>query len=678
MIIPFRGALLALIVAVSGAGYAQEPSATGSSDAPEQTPGVVEYPAEYFADIGAVSALDMIRQLPGFSFVDADNSRGYAGAGGNVLINGRRPSTKTTRLQNILQRMPAAAVASVEVIRGGTPGYDTQGLPVVANIVRHTGVSTIGSLTGVGKLYADGGAGIVARAEQSRRSETSYIEGNIELRRELDDEESGEGAISRVDGSGDLIEQGSFVADNWTKRFQGNGAYERPGESSLFRANLALNHNRNDESEMTSVQDAFGADSTDSVQRDFTVSRLEVGADYDREISDSTSYQIVAVQTLSWKEDNSARTSGSNMQVAKEQAREGETILRGLVRKRFSPTLNFEMGAEGAFNFLDNESSLTDNGTPIILPAANVLVEEERGEIYGTLMMQRSSRTSVEVGLRGEASRLSVSGDTDAENNFSFLKPRIVASHSADGGAQYRLRVEREVGQLDFDDFAAGSELGNGTVNAGNPDLAPELAWVYEAAIERPVFGKSKVTATLRHYELSDVVDLVPVEGFAAPGNIGDGTRQEIELLLSLPLENLGRLQLSGLWRNSEVIDPVTGDKREISGEPGFEGGILYTLDVPSRNSTFGIRGELTSKETSYRLSQIITTRNESYWRVYWDWRAAQNLNYRFQVENPTSRDRWRNRIRYDGLRSDDIIESRERRSAVLDPMLVVRVQWTF
>ncbi|MDH3282944.1 MAG: TonB-dependent receptor, partial [Gammaproteobacteria bacterium] len=214
--------------------------------------------------------------------------------------------------------------------------------------------------------------------------------------------------------------------------------------------------------------------------------------------------------------------------------------------------------------------------------------------------------------------------------------------------------------------------------NAGNPDLAPELAWVYEAAIERPVFGKSKVTATLRHYELSDVVDLVPVEGFAAPGNIGDGTRQEIELLLSLPLENLGRLQLSGLWRNSEVIDPVTGDKREISGEPGFEGGILYTLEVPSRNSTFGIRGELTSKETSYRLSQIITTRNESYWRVYWDWRAAQNLNYRFQVENPTSRDRWRNRIRYDGLRSDDIIESRERRSAVLDPMLVVRVQWTF
>jgi len=678
----FRGAVLALALTLPCAVAAQEQQSSGTPAEPDQEPGISVYPAAYFADLGPVSALDMIRQLPGFSFVDADNSRGYAGAGGNVLINGRRPSTKTTRLQTILLRLQASAVDRVEVIRGGTPGYDTQGLPVVANIVRTIGVSNTGSVTGLGKFYPNGDIGLIARAERSRQSETSLIEGNIELRRELDDEESGEGPIKKVDAGGSLIEQGLYVVDTWTTRFRGAGAYERPTEKGLFRANLALNHNSNDENESTVVQDVLGIESQDTVRTDFNVSRLEFGADYDAEIRAGTSYQIVAVQTLSWKEDDSTRVAGDDLQIATEQAREGESILRGLVRKNISPTLNIEFGAEGAFNFLDSETSLTDNGFPIILPGANVLIEELRGEIYSTLTKQPSSRTSVELGVRGEMSQITVSGGSDAKNDYSFLKPRMVGSYSADQGAQFRLRVELEVGQLDFDDFAAGSELANGTVNAGNPNLAPEQAWVYEVAYEQPIFGGSTFAATLRLFDIEDVVDLVPIEDFAAPGNIGDGTREELEIILSLPLESigpgLGRLQLSGTWRESDVTDPVTGENRGISGEPGFQGDVLYTLDFPALNSTFGMRGELTSKETSYRLEQITATRNENYWRVYWDWRAASNLFYRFQIENPTSRDRWRNRIRYDGLRSDGIIESREKRSAILDPMLVIRVQWTF
>jgi hypothetical protein len=75
------------------------------------------------------------------------------------------------------------------------------------------------------------------------------------------------------------------------------------------------------------------------------------------------------------------------------------------------------------------------------------------------------------------------------------------------------LRVEREVGQLSFDDFAASSDLGGGTINAGNPDLAPEREWVYEGAGEWSLFGRGGLSVTLAHSNVEEVQDLIPLEG---------------------------------------------------------------------------------------------------------------------------------------------------------------------
>jgi len=679
----FPVALSLLAIAVASESFAQALETRGEPETVESTSThVTSYPAGYFADLGALNAQDMVRLVPGFTFDSGESARGYSGVGGNVLINGRRPSTKTTRLGQLLRRIQIESIERIEVIRGGTPGIDMQGLPVVANIVRHAGVSDSGALSGLGKFYPNGDVGLVGDAERTRQGETTMYQGSISLRREQNDEDSGEGRITASDAAGNMTEQGLFISDNWATRMQGTGAVEKQTSNGLFRANSTITHNSNDEKETSAVRDPFGVESQDVVDTDFKVSRFEIGADYDGKLGESTSFQVVALQALSRKKDDSSRTTTDELQISKEEEREGETILRGLVRRRISPTLNFEAGAEGAFNFLNADSRLTVDGQVIDLPAANVDVEEIRGEIFSALIARPSTQTAIELGLAGETSQITVSGDADAKNRFSFVKPRVVATYSPDSGVQLRFRVEREVGQLDFEDFAAGSELTEGTVDAGNPDLAPESSWIYELAYEQPMFGDSIVAIAYRHFELEDVVDLIPVEGFAAPGNIGDGTRDEIDISLTVPLEkigpNLGRLQFSGTWRESEVVDPVTGEMREISDEARFEGGLLYTRDFPALNSTFGMRGELTSKATSYRLDQVITERNENYWRVYWDWRARPNLLVRAQIENPTSRDRWRKRVRYDGLRSDGVIESRDYRSAVFDPFLVLRVRWTF
>src|SRR5262249_8896584 len=90
-------------------------AAGGAQTAPAGGP--VTYDAAFFAASKPESALDMVQLLPGFAFDPGDrDSRGLASAAGNVLIDGKRPAAKTDSLTNILRRIPAAAVARIELI----------------------------------------------------------------------------------------------------------------------------------------------------------------------------------------------------------------------------------------------------------------------------------------------------------------------------------------------------------------------------------------------------------------------------------------------------------------------------------------------------------------------------------------------------------------------------------
>src|SRR5262249_26609587 len=54
----------------------------------------------------------------------------------NVLIDGQRPVIKTESMTTLLSRLPIEEVERVDIIRGGAPGVDMQGWPVVANVIR--------------------------------------------------------------------------------------------------------------------------------------------------------------------------------------------------------------------------------------------------------------------------------------------------------------------------------------------------------------------------------------------------------------------------------------------------------------------------------------------------------------------------------------------------------------
>jgi hypothetical protein len=115
--------------------------------APDSTaPSVTPFAPAFFADYRPSSAMDMIGRLPGFSFDGGNGNRGFAGTGGNVLIDGERPPSRNDSLSSILNRIPADQVARIDLIRGGAGGIDMQGHTVVANVIRKKAGGLKGSI----------------------------------------------------------------------------------------------------------------------------------------------------------------------------------------------------------------------------------------------------------------------------------------------------------------------------------------------------------------------------------------------------------------------------------------------------------------------------------------------------------------------------------------------------
>ena len=113
----------------------------------------LQYTAEFFSQFSPRTALDMVRQVPGFALQEVDEEkRGYAAAAGNVLIDGEYPSNKSQTLEDILQRIPADQVVRIELWRSDSGDVGSSRASTLANIVRSRSAGS--GVWGVGAEYA--------------------------------------------------------------------------------------------------------------------------------------------------------------------------------------------------------------------------------------------------------------------------------------------------------------------------------------------------------------------------------------------------------------------------------------------------------------------------------------------------------------------------------------------
>lgn len=665
-------AALAAALAVSGAAFAEN----------DAQPGVISYSAAFFAESGPNTALDMVQRLPGFTFERGVAVRGLEGGGGNVLIDGEPVVSKNDSLDEMLRRIPVGSVLRVDVIRGGAPGIDMRGRTVVANVVRKSQAGFQGALSATSWSIYDGRTMNGARAEGQWRWNGKLLELSFVLGSGPDDL-LGDGRRTRITPAGGVLVRSQVDADAGGRRKFIIGAYETPLYGGRLKLNAAF------------MPNPYSAEITDRLSvpggREYeynTMDKLqgEFGARYSRGLGAKGGLEAVFFQQWNNNDTKAHFESAAVNRDFTSDKKLTETVGRLLVRRKQSDNLALEGYVEGAFNGLDSTTGFTLNGRKVVLPAANVRVEEKRGEASLQASLTLSPTLKVEGQVREETSTISSTGDLVLEKTLSFFKPRLGLTWSPDATDQVRLRIEREVSQLNFDDYIASSSTAStGAVLAGNPDLSPQQAWVAEAAFERRFWGAGAAVLTLRHSELTDVIDRAPiyVKGVPvadAPGNIGNGTSDEITASLAIPLQRFGlkATQLKGqvTRRFTSVIDPATGRRREISNLHPVDWELHFNQDLPQWRTNWGIdvyTGGI--RERAFRLSEIETKKVGIPIWIFAETRLRPDLLLRMEVQNIGERNAKRIREVYAGPRGSSALLYTDTRDLEFGRNFLIRIK---
>jgi outer membrane receptor for ferrienterochelin and colicins len=642
---------------------------------PAATEGKRSYVPADFAQFAPRTALDMLNRVPGFSIKQESLERGLGEASGNVVINGQRVSGKSNDVITELGRIPAANVERIEIVEGETleiPGLTGQ----VANvIVRSTGISGQWSYRPEFRsYYADP---LFTRFDIS----LSGTRGPVQYTLGLDNRgnRSGAGGPTWLSNeAGTIIEtrDEQWRGNSEQPRIGGRFVYNGPG-SSVGNLNLSYSRFYFDYLETGTRLGTRSGDHTRRVTAEESGYRFEAGGDYELALGPGRMKLIALSRGWSYPSETTVVNQFANGTTSGFRSRwegdEGETIGRGEYRWKRG-VAEWQISGEGAFNKLDGNSRLftmRDDGSfrEIPLPGGGAKVEEDRYELMGSYGRPLSAAVTMKVSAGGEYSQLAQVGAGGTTRTFWRPKGEASAAWKISPRSDLSAKLSRRVGQLNFFDFLASSDVANERERAANPNLVPEQSWELEVEGARALGAWGR--ATLRAYGrlIDDIIDYVPIDGVGqAPGNLDQATVYGIQTRNTINLDPLGwrgaRLDASAVWQESRVEDPLTGERRPISGsmQEGFN--LALRHDVPSTDWAWGTGYSYQRNALSYRLTEVGRQWEGPVWgEVYLEHKNVRGMTVRAGWYNLLAADsRW-DRTVHAGWRTDpiDFIEKRDR-----------------
>jgi hypothetical protein len=615
---------LIILGVVSVSAQTNDEGLVGSSGDQNQEE-VVTFSAAFFQRYQPNTALDMVRQVPGFQLDDGIRLRGFSRAAGNILINSRRPSAKQDAVSAILARIPASNVERIDLIRGQSSGIDLQGQSVIANIImQDDAAAAIRWQTSIRRNFNNHKIGPdIGISFSDRWKNIDYNAGfSVKL-----NPRSYKGPENVFDSTGNLTEQRNedFYRDSK------NGAINLNASASLGQTLVRLNTKLAYAEQIaltTSLEETLtlAAIARDEFfGQDQSATDFEIGIDAERDLSRYLSGKAIF---LFYDKTNNNDTDQRVVNAVSEETlffRQGDTrtdTMESIGRLEFDWSGWLSHAVQGNFELAYNsvQGALVqteDTGTgPVLvdIPGANTRVEEIRGDV---LLQDTWSRGKLVVnyGLGLERSTITSKGEDEQQRRFFFIKPQGQLTYSHNQNQQLRLRIAREVAQLNFNDFISTSEFEDDDLALGNTELTPEKTWAAELSHERRFGELGVVTLTAFYHWITDLQDLLPLtDEFEVPGNIGDANRWGFEMESTIPLEWLrltgAKLDVKARWQSSSVTDPVTGNNRVLSGKAGF--GAMTA--VPFRDE---------SDEYEY-VFDIAYRQDFNTVRMAWGWDIAQ------------------------------------------------------
>lgn len=677
---------LLLLSAQSGLAQNTAAAAQNPSNADESANSTVIYTADSFSQYNPITASDMLDRIPGISLRGGGPGSGRGdrglGTGGNLLINGQRIAGKGNSARDQLDRITAAEVERIEIIRDTSGALNVRGASEVINVIllasqsrSSTTVELVNRLNHDDTLETGGS---VAWSKQVGNFQALV---NLEARPNYENRDNREvrlGPNNEVVGT--LFE--TNIRDQQENTLSSNMSYSLGDHRMQLNALIREgDHPRPVRRDFVDFTDAGLVNRIEEEDVNREESNWEVGGDYEFSFDDGSRLSVLFVANNEIRNNVRERYSANpaeeglskNLFIDSRQERQ-EFIIQGNYNFSITETQSLRVGIESADTQLDSSlligsssgsepASASVGGLSPLLSVSNpgTKVQEIRYEGFAFHNWTLSDRSSLESSLVYETSEISQTGAVNKTRDFQFWRPSFDYRFNITENFRFRGTVKRSVSQLSFSSFAATTNEEDRDLDAlaGNPELEPQTSWDYEGQLEyRLPNDGGVISSNISYSDIDNYIGRInatidPNEPLSATGNVAPAkrwamfNRASIRLnSLSLPNAILG--VTLGLF-DSEIIDPFLKTKQRIGGR-GFAG-INFRHDITSLGLSYGIDYSHSIWGGNYDIDIKTITRNDRersldlFVSKVWfeDW------TFRLESDNTLGASRCRYRQRFDG-----------------------------
>ena len=665
-----------LVLPALALAQTQAPNAAPTTTGDPSGNQVVRYDPPYFAEFQVSTAFDMVLHVPGFVFDPGDVARGYSGTAGNVLIDGQRPATKAD-LGNTLSNINADQVDHLELITGGAPGIDMHGHRQIVNVVRKQDAKPNFSVLGIYRNLdgrTDAGVLLFTYNDNHKGKSTditadvfNFFDNGANNARQVTTDSSGP-QITRIyqhAGGGGLESQASHSRPLLGGKITFNGTYN-PSVYELEERYVDTGSAAHEHYTEKDSPSELGGQFERKFQNGFDLN-LNVLSRHDRD-------HVIDLYT-----DDSGTADYRSLSLTDER------IVNGRLGWQKGENLSFAAGTETAFNRLDRGSSYVMNATTPSVPTDHVRVQEDRAESFVSANWKATPKLSFEAELKVENSTISVPA-ANRSDSFTYYKPRFQAVYAFNDATKLSWKVMRQVDQLDFSGFASTVKLQTSQVTLGNAALVPQKDWLNAVTLEHGFWDKGAISLELDHYEYQDTSEYIAIvdgsDVYSAEGNVGRSQRNYIHLKLDTPLDKLhipgGTLSIDYTYRQSQVKDPITGRKRQVSGlEPN-----IYTAsfaqEFPKSGTSWGIDVQNLNMDRNYMANELDDQHFDPWTQFWFQYKTPKRVTFKIMLKNPLSTRFTQDRTVYQGLRGLTPVTLTQHTTSKIPPIIEIRLKKDF
>jgi outer membrane receptor for ferrienterochelin and colicins len=670
----------------------------------DTTAPVLAYDLEYFQRFEPISLGDALKRAPGVSFTsdvleyDQVQLCGLPAIYTQMQVNGQALTGGGNDRVFFADRIPAELIDNVEIIRSPSADMSSEGIAGTVNTnLKRAGQITGGWVRGSGFGVVDDelrGAGSVGYGNTI--GGTSYLFSvDVQQRRNPKEKET---SVFNADGELEEFGTQKDTRDGTDYAFHGD-VLTKVGEGSLRLYGFYVMTDRK-ETEFTDTFNFEDAERTIETQlEDIKQNNLSVAAEYKLPVKQDEFQFLIGYNRF--RDDlNTLEHEGetpSDLEVSQRESidtTDQDWFSTLAYTAQLNDLLAVKYGVDGRIKTRDFRQVVIDDEGEDDSPANGVFdVREERVDPYVKATLKAIPGLTIETGLRYEFTHRKLEGtDGDAvTDSTGQLNPSLHLKYAATDTTTLKFSVARMVRRPSFDILVPADlsdEPDDDDITVGNPNLKQETAWGIDVGIDQKIGEKGLVGVNYFNRDIKDKIELVATGALTEDGgrfftyeNFAEGRSYGVEFDVSLPLTVLGLPNTSVFgnytWLESEVTDPVTGDKRPFRDQPDYIFNIGFIHNIPEWNSSFGASYQKRGPSLAFDFAEIVETSYDGNLEAFIEKRVSESLVIRLTGANLLDAEKLENLQAFDPDLNGDF-DGREIEKEKSGPLVLLSVRKSF